>query len=354
MGTVFTMRFNKDQAAIVADESTWHLGVFYDYRRTNFADSILPLINTENEDGTKCAAIYAGLGFPSFHSEVAEISKNKISSLLSSGELSNENIQKNIFSSFDSVHKRYVNDRMNFHYGFNLNDLNTGKFSSQNESYDLSQTSIKNEARKISGYGDKREAMNRIFDNSGFVLNYDSENGIEGLVLSPGYRGIAYSSILNVLGHGSRVSNKVLNSTIVEKKNLPARRDGFSMEEGLFHLMHISSCTYEMTNKMGGYFQIYLVDMTKKNKEDRIVEICDHRSRLVHEIMKGHIYEFLSEKKATELTHSLLTGERSFEEVEEDMFKSVNNLERFKLRLHDYKIFPELSADENFEAGETK
>ena len=348
MATILTMRFNEKQAAIVSDESTWHTGVFYDYRRTNYGEFIYPLMNKEGEDGHKISAIYAGVGFPAFHKEISDIAKKEFELMMKNGECSRLNMQKNIYKIFDKVHKRYVNDRLNFHYGIDLDNLNSGSFTRNKKSYELKQTSVKKEARKVVGYGDRGDAMQRIFENSGLFVSYDEKSGIDGTVIAPGYNGTAFSSIITVVGHGSRVSNVAVNKNIVEKMNLTQRREGFSMEEGLYKLLNISSQTFEMTNKMGGYFQIVIIDMSKEKIEDRVVEICDHRSRLTHEIMKAVIYGFLDEKRAMELNSKLLLKGETFEKINEELMNSVTEKEKFKLRLQGYKMFKNDSADDNF------
>jgi hypothetical protein len=173
MGTILTMRFNKNQAAIIADESTWHLGVFYDYRRTNYGDSIYPLINNEAEDGKKKTAIYAGIGYPPFHAEVSSLAKKSFEKMMNDGNSSRLNMQKDIYKTFDKVHKRYVNDRLNFHYGVELDDLNSGNFKRDGKVYELKQPSVKKEARKaekaaMKAAEEAKEAAKSYLDYSSF------------------------------------------------------------------------------------------------------------------------------------------------------------------------------------------
>ena len=69
------MRFNSQQGAVIVDESTWHLGLKYNYRRSNYGDSVFPLLKKETAHRTGVAAAYTGVGFPSFHFETAENAK---------------------------------------------------------------------------------------------------------------------------------------------------------------------------------------------------------------------------------------------------------------------------------------
>ena len=340
MGTVFLMRFNRDQAAVVADESTWHLGVFYDYRRTNYADSILPLYHLDDGAGDVQFGLYAGLGFPSFHFEVAERSREAIAARAAQGKGNPREFGDIVSDMFAKVHRRYVDDRLLFHLGIGMDHVNAGEIVRRDgKRIKIAQPPVVREAKKIIGYGVRGDHMQRIFDNEGAFVGYDRAAGITGFTMGPGYRGPAFSSLLTVLGHNSMTSNLAFSKSVVEHLSLDERRAGLDFEDGLFNLMLVASETFEHTNKMGGYFQILLLDMKRPEKERRVVEICDHRSRLAHEIMKAHIYGFIDRHRANGLVNDLLLGRADFAAVERALFEATAEPEKLRLRLMGFKCF---------------
>ncbi len=339
MGTVFLMRFNRDQAAVVADESTWHLGVFYDYRRTNYGDSVLPLYHLDDGAGDVQFGLYAGLGFPSFHFEVAERSREAIAARAAQGKGSPREFGDIVSDAFARVHRRYVEDRLLFHLGIGMDHVNAGEVPRNGRRIKIGQPAVTREAKKIIGYGVRGDHMQRIFDNEGAFVGYDRASGIQGFTMGPGYRGPAFSSLLTVLGHNSMTSNLTFSKSVVEHLSLEERRAGLDFEDGLFNLMLVASETFEHTNKMGGYFQIFLLDMKRKEKERRVVEICDHRSRLAHEIMKAHLYGFVDRHRANGLLNDLLLARTDFAAAERALFEATAEPDKLRMRLMGFKVF---------------
>lgn len=339
MGTVFLMRFNRDQAAVVADESTWHLGIFYDYRRTNYGDAVMPLYHFDDEAGGPQFGLYAGLGFPSFHFEVAERAREAVAARAAQGKGTPEEFGGIVSDCFAKVHRRYIDDRLEFHLGFGMDHVNCGEFARDGRRIKLAQAAAVREAKKIIGYGVRGDPMQRIFDNEGAFVGYDRDSGVTGFTMGPGYRGPAFSSLLTVLGHNSMTSNLAFSKSVVEHLSLAERRAGLDFEDGLFNLMLVASETFEHTNKMGGYFQIVLLDMKQSAKERRVVEICDHRARLAHEIMKAHLYGFVDRHAACRLANDLLLSRASFEEAERALFAATAEPEKLRMRLMGFKVF---------------
>lgn len=339
MSTVFMMRFNRDQAAVVADESTWHLGVFYDYRRTNYGDAVMPLYHLDDGAGDVQFGLYAGLGFPSFHFEVAERSREAVAALAGAGKGSPRQFGDIVSDAFARVHRRYVDDRLLFHLGIGMDHVNAGEFSRNGNKIRIGQPPVLREAKKVIGHGVHGDPMQRIFDNEGAFLAYDRASGVTGFTMGPGYRGPAFSSLLTVLGHNSMTSNLAFSKSVVEHLSLDERRAGLDLEDGLFNLMLVASETFEHTNKMGGYFQILLLDMRRETRERRVVEICDHRSRLAHEIMKAHLYGFVDRHRASALLNDLLLGRTGFEAGERDLFAATAEPDKLRLRLMGFKVF---------------
>lgn len=331
MGTVLTMRFNREQAALVADESTWHLGIFYDYRRSNYADAILPLYNEESQAGGKRAGIYAGVGFPSFHAEVAGRCRQRFASGGHHETL--EQSARTVQETFQAVHRRYVDDRLRFHYYLDLDELNARQLHRDGGQIPLKQDAVIREARKVSGYGEHSDAMARIFDNSGLFVAYDAEEGIQGQVLSPGYQGIAFSSFVTAIGHGGAVVNQRVNERLVGSRDLHQRRAGFALAEGLHQLLAIAVDTARVTNKMGGYLQLLILDMTRENPAERVREIADHRTQLARELLLAESWGYLNAETTATLLERLLLGDGDWEAVEAAMFREEKSDGLFTLRL---------------------
>ncbi len=340
VSTAFMMRFNNEQGAIIADESTWHLSFKYGYRRCNYGDHVLNLTDPSMIERTGTVAAYAGVGFPSYHFEVVE----KMRALLGSSQMNKtlsslKQLSNEVAINSQQVHERMLNDRMRFLYGFNRDELNALAFEKEGISYDINQKSVIAEAKKILAYGDKSDAMVRIFENQGAIMGYTPEEGIQAYSFSPQHKSINLDYYVNVLGEGSQIASHIFGQVALTKA-LSERRQGFSMEEGLSVLLQVVSQTKRFQGKMGGYLQLIIIDGKASSPEKKMREFSDHRLRLASEVASAVYWNLLSSSAGQSLIEDLLLHDLDFFAGEDRLWQECTDSKKLEMYLMGYKAKP--------------
>ena len=335
MATVLAMRFNSEQAIVVADESTWHLGHIFGYRRTNYGDSLASLFSPEETEHTGCAAIYSGVGFPSFHGDVVCRLKRELKSV-SGKDAGNERgankwLARKLHETFVSCHERTVDDNLRFAFGFGRHSLNSRTYEADGKSYEIGMEPVVAAARSIAAGSAQGNAFDRINSNYGFLLTRDRVNGVQGWYVSPKGRSIAFATPIATLGPGGSVASHLLTD-FLQRRDLEKRRQGFALREGIYIAMKIATAIRFSTGKMGGYFQIMLLD-----GERGVREFVSHEAHLCGEIMRGHEWGFYPRKDAEDLVCALLLDGESDETIEKEMFGRASDSELLRRYLIGFK-----------------
>jgi hypothetical protein len=329
------MRFNDRQGAVIADESTWHLGFKYGYRRSNYGDHIFPLLHKETMQRTGVAAVYAGLGFPSFHFEAAEHAR----SLLNGAQASFASLQEIsnvLFQEYQKVHERMVNDRMRLMFGFSRDELNSLSCQRDGRSVSIKQEAVIQDAKKTATAQERTEALQRITENTGGIMGYTPREGLQSYYVDASHKGLGFAYPLSVFGHGDQIGNHIYGE-IAHRMNLHERRAGFDLATGLVFLLEVAVKTAMFECQMGGYFQLVIVDGCAAKPENMVVEIADHRLKLAGEITSACVLELLDRETASGLIRGLLLENMTFAEAEETLFKKCQDVPLLTRYLIGYK-----------------
>ena len=335
MATVLAMRLNSEQAIVIADESTWHLGHVFGYRRTNYGDSLASLFSKDETERTGCAAIYGGVGFPSFHGDLVCRVRRELKSV-SGKDAGNERgankwLAKKVHETFVACHERAVDDRLRFSFGFGRHDLNASSYEIDGQRLDIGMDPVISAARSIAAGSAHGNAYDRINSNYGFVLTRDNVDGVQGWYIGPKGRSIAFATPIATLGPGGSVASHLLTD-FLKRRDLEQRRQGFDFEEGIYIAMKIATAIRFSTGKMGGYFQIMLLDGKRG-----VREFVSDEAHLCGEIMRAHEWGFFPRKDAQELVCSLLLEGEDDETIEKEMFGRASDSELLRRYLIGFK-----------------
>lgn len=329
------MRFNDRQGAVIADESTWHLGLKYNYRRSNYGDHIFPLFSTETVQRSGMAAVYAGLGFPSFHFEAAENAR-----VLLNGPQANlsslQQVSNVVFQEYQKVHERMVSDRMRILFGFTRDEMNSLSCQRDGRAVTIKQEAVIQEAKKTATSQERAESMQRITENTGAVIGYTPREGLQSYYMYSSNKGIDFAYPLCVLGHGNQIGSHIYGE-IAHRMNLQQRREGFDLSTGLAFLLEVAVKTMMFECQMGGYFQLVVVDGCAGKPEQMVVEHADHRLKLATEITAASVWELLDKETAFALIRGLLLDKMPFEQAEEELFKKCKDMPLLTRYLIGYK-----------------
>lgn len=329
------MRFNDSQGAVIADESTWHLGLKYNYRRSNYGDHIFPLLKKETMQRTGIAGVYAGLGFPSFHFEAAENAR-----VILNGTQANfaslQEISTVVFQEYQKVHERMISDRMRLLFGFSRDEFNSQSCQRDGRTVSIKQESVLQEARKTALSQEKAESMQRITENTSGLLGFSQREGLQAYFLYAGQKGLDFAYPLCTLGHGSQIASHIYGE-IAHRMNLQQRRTGFDLPTGLSFLLEVAVKTAMFECQMGGYFQLVIVDGCATQPEQMVVEFADHRLKLVTEITAAFVWELLDQETAFSLTRGLLLENLALDKAEDELWTKCKNAQVLTRYLIGYK-----------------
>lgn len=318
MSTVIAMRLNRDQAVLLADESTWHLSHVFGYRRANYGDSLANLLPPEVTEETGLATILCGVGFPSFQDEVARRATAALRP--GPGEASprcNDEASRKVQEAFLETHRRMVDDKLRFDYGFSLDQLNARRYPVDGEPREIRQAAVIGAARATAAGSIPGNPSARIFSNQGLVLSRDRDHGIQGWYLGPDGRHMGFTTPLAVIGDGNQLASHRM-AEFLERRDVTQRRDGFPAREGLFVALRIAAELHGRVGTMGGYFQILFLD-----GDAGVRELVDDSCHLATEILRAHLWGFLGREDATELVASLIFDQAGDEEIERELFRRV-------------------------------
>lgn len=316
MATVLALKINRDQAVLISDESTWHLGHVFGYRRTNFGDPVLPVSSENMTQATGLSAVYCGVGFPSMHQEVAERLSRRLEESQPSSNLEAAQIAHEVFL---EGHRRLVDDKMRFDYGFCLSELNAREYQHQGKTRKIAQPSVIAQARAAAAGGARGNAFARIHSNQGYFLTRDREHGVQGWYLEPQGKHLGLVTPMDVLGDGSSLASHLM-AEVLERRDLSQRRSGFETSEGLFYGLRIMAELEGRIGTMGGYLQMVFLDGEKP-----LAEVADDRARLSSEIARSQLWGFLAPEEARDLLRRLLLEKEAWDSVEADLFQAAKD-----------------------------
>ncbi|MBI4872252.1 MAG: hypothetical protein HY814_11875 [Candidatus Riflebacteria bacterium] len=318
MSTVLAMRFNQHEAILIADESTWHLGPTFGYRRTNFGDHLASLIDPEESKKSGLSAVYAGTGFPSFHHEVARRARAALAHASGANgapeRWDNRGLARVVHEAFVATHERMIDDKLRFNYGFGRDALNSRSYVVDGRKLEVGQDGLIDSARSIAAGSARGNAYVRIFTNSGFLVTHDGVRGIQGWHIDAKGCHLGFATPISVLGEGDEVSTHLV-ARFVQRRDLVQRRRGFSLRDGLYIAMSIATELRSTVGKIGGYFQISFVDGEKGTRE-----LVSDAAHLATEVMRAHLWGFLQRKDAEELIAALVLDGAEAAALDKELF----------------------------------
>lgn len=326
MSTVMAMKLNDHQALVIADESSWHLSHVFGYRRANVGDSVGVLVPPEVTAAHGLAAVYGGVGFPSFHDEVARRARAHLEAA-DEQAAGNAGAERAVAGAFARTHARMIDDKLRFDYGFTLDELNARAYTRDGVRHAIAQEAVVGAARALAAGGVPTNAATRLFSNRGLLVSRDPDKGVQCWYLEPHGCHLAWATPLAVVGDGDGLASHLM-AQYQERRDIARRRKGFPVRQGLFVAMRIAAELHARVGSMGGYLQLVLVDGARGTRE-----LMADASHLALEVARAQIWGFLDREVAEELVARLVLEGADDADVEEEMFARAGDgaatLERY-------------------------
>lgn len=347
MAIVNALKFNKHSGAMLCDEEYIDIR----WRRCFYLDSIHSVLSPSTSDLLKMEAIYGGVGNPSVHYEVINNVRNKLDKIVAGPDgkekiKTGEDIGKITLDATHSITRRKVDDVLKLLYGFTTDDFNQGFTEIEGKKVEIKQDSIKDDARKIVSFKDKREYLKPVFENKVALMTYDRDYGfiLYCIKADTGVLSLV-SGGFETLGKGVYGSGRAFGNYFKDRY-LFQRREGMDRVEGMCLLIASAIEARDYYLGVGGYFNIVYLDGEKNTHEERYKEIYHHRVKLATEVVTGFLNNELTKDKTYEILNDLLFEDRSEEEGEEKMWHYAKNHKRLALLLRGYK---DISLEETAE-----
>ena len=337
MGIVNMLKFNHHSGAMLSDEEYIDIR----WRRCFYLDSIHSLLSKDTSDSLGIEAVYGGVGNPSFHYEVINKVVKKTDGIIKTDKAKEMKTGTDIGNiALDAIHsliKRRVDDILNLFYSFKRDDFNCGFAEIKGKKIEIKQDSVKEDARKIISFKDKREYLKPVFDNKAVIMTYDKDYGLMAFCVK-GDIGVLsmVSGGFESLGKGIYGAGRTFGKYFKDRY-LTQRREGMDRVEGMCLLISSAIEARDYYTGIGGYFNIVYLDGTKDTHEERYKEIYHHRAKMATEVVTGLLSHELTKDKTYELLNDLLFEEQPTEEVEDKMWKYAKNHQRLELLLRGYK-----------------
>lgn len=343
MAIVNALRFNEHSGAMLADEDFWDIR----FRRKTWCDNLHSLLDADIADELKIEVAYGGTGYPSLHSEIvtgtSELLREKYKTHAQAKKKSPpfQTVKEIALISLEVMQKvirRRLDERLKFFFNFTTDDLTRGYFIANGEKYETKQENVKKRALDIAGGKEGDRLMKAIFKSRAVIFGYDPANGITAYYLDP------QNSILAVnyegfeaIGTGRYASGLSLGKFLNNKPS-PARKKGYSRQEGLLELITSGITASDHYHEVGGTLNLLYIDGTQKTHSQRYVEIFDDRARLASEITKMYLCKQISRNDALDLIDKLIFGQARFETIEDALLSKVANVQAAKFALRGYKL----------------
>jgi hypothetical protein len=218
--------------------------------------------------------------------------------------------------------RRRVNDKLEFIYGFDADDLIRGSFEAEGKPVSIKQSSVKKHAMSILDGSNKAQIFKEIHQNKGILFGHDREDGLfhyhlnaENFVLS------IVSGRFEAIGTGKYASGMSL-ADFLGNQTLAKRRAGHDRAEGAFQLILSGVIARRTFHEVGGALHMVVVDGEAKTAGERCRRIPEERMALATEAVEAARKSFVPEKKAVETVGAMIFGDGSLDDEEEALFEA--------------------------------
>ncbi len=350
MAIVTSFRFTENAGAICIDQESWHI-----WRRKNwFTDHLYSLVPEDLAEQYAIEMVYGGVGHPQFHFEVARAAETLIRKQISDYADSPEmvtvpNIGKCVRDAFQMVHLRRVNDKLNYLFGFDLDDFNAGYFEKDGEQCPIERAEVKQRVMDIitgketTGYGPFSAPVEAC------LIGIDEQLGYSAFALKEADGVLGFQSCwFESLGQG-RDGAATGFSRVLNDRFLDTRRRGEGLIPGVFILLEAILESMDHYGQDGGFVRYIIINGAGKTHAERVLDIHDDAARLSLEITRARRAGLLDPAAAQELLDALIFSRKPRETIEQDLFRRSADPRLLGKLLRGYKTgepgLPEFSPE---------
>lgn len=340
MAVLNVLKINEEMTYIISDEEYL---TARGLRRTYHSNNIHSIMDNDLAEVTGMNFFIGFVGSSNFGMEFVERVKSKIAETVKNhgDELPHDTEQTaelagRIMTSFT---KEKVNSRLEYLYGFTIDDINRTYIIENDQKTEIRQSDIIRKALEIINKKEKSGIISEITGTDFVFIGYDRESGIqiyminpENCVLNP------MPSLFVSIGAGADVCNLIF-AELLNRTPLQQRREGIDPVEGLVELFWSINQASLYNHQVGGYCHLCIVDKNSPDSGKKVRMFSDHIPKIGSDIVKAYKKGWLNKADTFSLMKGLFFEELSFEDAEKYMFKYTTDPKEMDLYLRGYKYF---------------
>ncbi len=340
MAIVGLIRFDRDSGCICVDRKSW----FLRNRKSYFSDCIYSCVPEDKAETLGIEIIMGGVGYPPFHYEVSRKAKKDIKSYLNNNELNHYNLRVEplsniVLGAFRKAHRRKIDDRLNFLFGFTGDDFTDESYKKNGATYQIKQEKVRKRAQAIIDTQEKGHSYTLLIpDNEAGVIGISPEDGFHAYCIKEKDGVLSYYSCgFDCLGVGKYSGASEFANTM-NKFTVEQRREGYGKEEGLLATISAVLEAWEHYSQIGGNINLILLDARGTTRADRLRQITDCESYLCIEAVKAYRGDILTKEDTIKIITAVVFDRLPWQKGEKIMFDKAKDINLLDRCLRGYKI----------------
>ena len=348
MTSINAMKFNQHMGILISDEQrSWNPEIML----INSCEKIKKLTDEEMFENYQLTAFYGHTGTSSLGDEIFETLRRKILKKYED-EVKNSRTKPEKFMTIKEIadlgfqtmielKRRHIDEQIKGYYGFTANEFIKGSYKKDDKEIEIKEKEIIDKIPKYLTWEGRLEEVTGVFLNAAVVAGYEPNEGFRIFLLSmidPVCEPV--QEIFIAEGSGLLVADPLFTK-FANSKTIPERRGNIDPVEGTLKMIEGLVMAYETCVGVGGYLKIILIDAKNKDKNKRVKEVADRRAKLAEEIVSAYVDRLIPKAIAYDLIKELLFEDKSFVEVNEKLFNSVQDkelLDKYLRKYHGLKI----------------
>jgi len=242
---------------------------------------------------------------------------------------------------FDVITKMkhtHINQELKGKYGFTTNDFCRGFYMKDGKKIEITDKEVIKQVDEMLTWKTRGELARAVFLNAGIVAGFEPREGFK--IFHYSMIEMFWTAVQGIFvadGSGCDAVNLRM-AEFAASKSIPERRGNIDPVEGLVTIIDaVNTASYHNIG-VGGYYNIIWFNGRAKDNMKKMVEINDHRSKLASEIVFALSEDFVSQNTAFKLVDELIYKGKSYEQVNEQLFKKTRDPKRLSRFLRGYKV----------------
>jgi hypothetical protein len=242
---------------------------------------------------------------------------------------------------FDVITKmkhEHINQELKGKFGLTTKDFCRGFYMKDGQKVEIADKEVIRQVDEMLTWKSRGELARAVFLNGGIVAGYEPREGFR--IFQYSMIEMFWAPVQGVFvadGSGCDTVNLKM-ADFANRKSIPERRGNIDPVDGLYAIIEaVNTASYHNIG-VGGYYNIIWFNGRAKDNMKKMVEINDHRSKLASEIVTACEEDFISQDAAFKLLDDLIYQDKSYDSINDQLFKKTRNPKELGRFLRGYKV----------------